>query len=310
MHPSDAPLVNEQHLDPAMKRYWTDREYGKRPRTENEIGNRVWRGLRSLVGTALSDESFGYRFPEQCLDGGVLCGCDQRAFAEMLQAEVPGIEWPLSPQDEPATPVILDVLEFCASAVGKPIRGFHHDYYRHHHLTWDRESGLARFVSDVNLVFARNGVAYKLTKDGQARRLLSQPLGQALRRAVFKTGDAETDQLLEAARHRILLPKPEDRRDALEKLWDAFERLKTLEAGPHKRAQAEALLDRAGGRGTRFRVLLGEEAAALTGIGNAFRIRHSETTQEILSSVEQVDYLFGRMFFFIRMVLKATGRGG
>ena len=48
---------------------------------------------------------------------------------------------------------------------------------------------------------------------------------------VFETGDRETDRLLESARERMVRPKIEDRRDALEKLWDAFERLKTFGAG-------------------------------------------------------------------------------
>ena len=74
--------------------------------------------------------------------------------------------------------------------------------------------------------------------------------------------------------------------------------------------QAERLLDGAAAPGTRFRQVLGDEAAALTKIGNTFRIRHSETSQEDLGSPEQVDYLFGRLFAFMRMVLKATGRGG
>jgi hypothetical protein len=48
----------------------------------------------------------------------------------------------------------------------------------------------------------------------------------------------------------------------------------------------------------------------LTGIGNSFRIRHSEVTQEPLTSADQVDYLFTRMFAFVRMALRGTGRGG
>ena len=74
--------------------------------------------------------------------------------------------------------------------------------------------------------------------------------------------------------------------------------------------QAEALLDRVANRGTGFRSLLGEEARVLTEIGNSFRIRHSEVTQEPVGELERVDYLFGRLFSFMRMVLKATGRGG
>ena len=116
--------------------------------------------------------------------------------------------------------------------------------------------------------------------------------------------------MLEAARQRFLSPKPDDRQDALEKLWDAFERLKTLELGANKRAQADALLDRVAAAGSGFREALGREAAELTSIGNSFRIRHSETTQEALTSLDQFDYLFTRMFAFVRIILKGTGRGG
>ena len=48
---------------------------------------------------------------------------------------------------------------------------------------------------------------------------------------------------------------------------------------------------------------------ALTEIGNGLRIRHSETTQEPVQTLEQIDYLFHRMFSFLRLVLRATGRG-
>ena len=293
-----------------MTRYFTDREYGERPRTIDVIDERLWGGLYSLVDTCIGDGSFGYRFPEQCPDGRGPCGCDSQAFGRVLGAEVPWIGWPLSHIDLPDTHVILDLLEFCAAAVGEPINGNYHSFFGHFHLSWDREAGVARFVTDVNLLCARNGIAYELTGEGQVRRMLPQPLAEALSRTLFETGDAETDRLLETARRRITLPKPEDRQDALEKLWDAFERLKTLEPGSTKRMQAEALFDRAAAPETKFRQVLGEEATALTKIGNGFRIRHSETTQEGLTSLDQVDYLFGRLFAFIRMILKATGRGG
>lgn len=101
----------------------------------------------------------------------------------------------------------------------------------------------------------------------------------------------------------------EDRRNALEKLWDAFERIKTLEPGNDKRAQATALLDKAI-KAPRLRKFLENEAKALTEIGNNLQIRHFETSQEKLERPEAVDYLFHRMFSFIRFVLRATGREG
>lgn len=85
---------------------------------------------------------------------------------------------------------------------------------------------------------------------------------------------------------------------------------KTLELGADKKAQADALLDKTAFVGSKFRTVLGEEAKHLTQIGNTFHIRHKETSQEILQNPEQIDYLFHRMFAFIRHVLKSTSRGG
>jgi hypothetical protein len=293
-----------------MSSYFTDREYGARPPSIDTIDERLWAGLYSLIQTRIGDGSFGLRFPEQCPDGNGPCGCEEQAFRRILSAEVPWIEWPLSPTEVPQTPVILDLLEFCARAVGEPIQDDYHSFFRHHHLSWNREAGIGRFVADVNLLFRRNALAFEITAGGEARRLLPAPLADAVGWTLFQTGDGEADRLLEAARRRILSPKPEDRQDAIEKLWDAFERLKTLEPGANKRAQADALLDRVATPVSAFRQALAREATELTSIGNSFRIRHSEVTQEALTSADQIDYLFMRMFAFVRIVLRGTGRGG
>ena len=292
-----------------MSDYYSDRIYGVRPRSSEVVEARLWAGLVSLIHTRLDDGSFGYRFPAACSDEGKLpYGVDQRAFATMLEAEVPWIEWPLQRDTVPETPVVLDLIEFCALAVGQSIAGGYHSYFQHTHLSWDRPTGLAQFVAEVNRLFSRNGLAFELSSEGQARRLLSAQVGQTLATAHFWTGDTETNALLEDARRRFLAPKVEDRRDGLEKLWDAFERIKTLEPGANKRASADALLDRAARPGSKLRQALAEEAEALTRIGNTHRIRHSEVGQEALETTAQVDFLFGRLFAFIHLVLVSSGR--
>lgn len=40
-----------------------------------------------------------------------------------------------------------------------------------------------------------------------------------------------------------------------------------------------------------MRVALGQEARALTMLGNSLRIRHSEVTQEMIDRSEQLDWL-------------------
>jgi len=294
-----------------MSDYYTDREYGPVARSLETIDERLWRGLYSLIDTRLDDGSFGNRFPLACPDSAANAyGTDRSAFGHMLEAEVPWIAWPLRADVIPDPPVVLDLLEFCAASVGVPLPGSYHSYFQHHHLSWDREAGLAQFVADVNRLFDRNGVAFELTPDGKARRTLPPHLGQALYHANFATSDRITDGLLEDARARFLAPKVEDRRDGLEKLWDAFERIKTLEPGLDKKASANALLDRAARPGSRLREVLAREAMELTSIGNNHRIRHSEISQEPLDTTVQVDYLFGRLFAFIHLILTASGRVG
>jgi len=56
------------------------------------------------------------------------------------------------------------------------------------------------------------------------------------------------------------------------------------------------LLDRATRPGSRQRWALGEEARALTDIGNKHRIRPSEIEQEPLETTAQLDYVFLRLF--------------
>jgi hypothetical protein len=202
--------------------------------------------------------------------------------------------------------VILDFLEFVAASIGKPIEGTYHSFFRHHHLTFDREEGLRAFIDGINSIFARNGVAYELTPEGEVKRILATELQILLSNTSFHSGDAETDRLLEQARAQFSSPHESARKDALEKLWDAFERIKTLEAGSDKKTQVTRLLDKAATG--KYRVMLEIEATELTRIGNTFRIRHSETTQEPLTQSAQVDQLFHRMFAFLRFVLHATGR--
>jgi hypothetical protein len=68
---------------------------------------------------------------------------------------------------------------------------------------------------------------------------------ESLKETVFNTGDAVLDELLEVSRQKFLHRSLSVRRESLEKLWDAWERLKTVEPGRDKQTQVKELLDRA-----------------------------------------------------------------
>lgn len=158
-------------------------------------------------------------------------------------------------------------------------------------------------------MLSRNGLAYELTEEGRIERIAPTILREVLKEAVFHSGDALLDELLETARRKFLSPVRAVRRESLDQLWDAWERLKTLEPGTSKKLQIEALFKKAAPDDA-FYEALNREGSELTDIGNRFQIRHAETTQIPLSSDDQVDYLFHRCFSMIRFLLKHTGRGG
>ena len=108
---------------------------------------------------------------------------------------------------------------------------------------------------------------------------------------------------------RFLNKSLDVRKEGLEKLWDAWERLKTIEPGTDKKVMAQAILDKAATEPV-LRERLELEAKELNFIGNNLMIRHTEVGKPPVSVSSQVDYLFHRMFAMIRLLLKSSGRGG
>jgi hypothetical protein len=296
--------------------YFSERETGEVPRTVTEIPDTAWRGIVALIEGRVTDGSFGAAFPENCSDpeGVRPIGTDESRFWDAMRGDIPGLpesyEILAASESLPVTQV-MDMIEFCWRAVGKPIQRGYHPYFQHHHLVFDIEAGRNDFREAVNQIFRRGGLAYELTEDGKVQRLAPPALREALAQATFSTGDSDLDTMLETARRKFLDPDEAVRREALEKLWDAWERVKTVEPGADKLAQVTTLLNRAADSdGSKFRAMLETEARELTTIGNTFQIRHTETTQEPLTSADHVDYLFHRLFALIRLVLRTTGRGG
>lgn len=186
--------------------YFSDREKGPVPRVKEEISEAVWGGIISIITSRIADSSFGYRYPEICPDGYGPCGCDENTFGLALQAEIPNITWPLKSYQLPSTLDILDLIEFCFRSIGSPIQGNFHSFFGHYHLTFDHEKGQYEFRNDVNRIFARNGIAFDLNKNGFIERLIPEVTKGLIKHAPFKTGDAQLDNLLETSLRKFLDP--------------------------------------------------------------------------------------------------------
>ncbi|MDO9455222.1 hypothetical protein [Nocardioides sp.] len=284
--------------------FYSDRTGGTVPRTATEVPDSTWRGLHSLVNVKLDADWFAEAFPEPCPDGRGTIGTNRTNFFDTVQALVPSLPWP-APKEAPATATIFDLIEFAAQRVSKPSKARYHPFFSHDELKFDRAAGRSRYRDEVNELLSRGGVAFELRADLTIARLGPPEGRQVVADLMPDTGDARLDELIVEARTRFLSRHPDDLRAGLERLWDAFERLKTLEPGSNKALQAKALLDRAASG--YMRDALDAESRNLTEIGNRMQIRHFETNKDHVEDLE-VDYLFVRMAGFLVHVLRATGR--
>lgn len=137
-------------------------------------------------------------------------------------------------------------------------------------------------------------------------RVLPPVLAEALAEFQIDSGDETLDDLLTTACEGFASKDPAVRRIALEKLWDAFERTKTLEDPSNKRTSVDRLLQKVSTNAA-FREELDQEATALTRIGNTFEIRHFETGKTPIEDDAQVDYLFHRLWALLSLLLEARG---
>lgn len=287
--------------------YFKEREKGPAARTIDEITPEAWRGVWALITARLQNNSFANAFPVQCPDGQGVVGHDTGLLEATAHGD--GIIWPIAKDDVPDTLDVMDLLEFCDDHVAQAIEGDYHSFYRHNHLSFDVPRGRAEFRDALNRILARNGIAFEMDGDGIMVRLGPPELMTVLKKAAFDTGDDVLDELLEDARQKFTDPNLKLRKEALEKIWDAFERLKTIEAGKDKKATVAALLKKAI-PDPDMRDRIDSEMQELTEIGNTFMIRHTEVGKKSITKSEQVDYFFQRMFAVVRLVLKGTGRGG
>jgi hypothetical protein len=300
--------------------FYSDRTGQAVPRVSEDVSPNAWQGLTALIQARVRDGSLARAFPLQdCVDAPArITGTDEAMFLDSLRAHIPVLgEAVLDPRHPPDTVTALDVVDFVARNVDQPSRRVPHEYFGHEHLSFtdhqtdgtcsaDHAPGQARFRDDIDLIFARNGIAFALAGDMRVHRLGPPEARSLISDFRPATSDPQLDAMLSDATARFLSRNPADRLDSLEKLWDAFERLKTLEPGGRLKRSVTQLLDQTAAQP--FRGVIEAEFAALTGIGNAYTIRHHGRSQSALPSDAAVDYLFTRLLGLIAFVLRQTAR--
>ena len=93
-------------------------------------------------------------------------------------------------------------------------------------------------------------------------------------------------------------------KDAMEKIWDALERLKTYYTSLDKKASASKIVNDMANSDSSFIELFSSEFKALTDIGNNYRIRHHETDKVDITDPRHYDYFFNRCLSLIALAIQ------
>lgn len=204
------------------------------------------------------------------------------------------LEWPLSRPDSVAMQIAL-----CRAIADKSVNfiSFTHNYM---YTGSDLAGHVNGFATKLLSPLVRD--IERLTESRLVPPILFEAMG-----TLPPSGDHILDALLADACKKFRDAAPTSRAEGTERLWDAWERLKSIEVQGNKRLSVERLLEQCSSEPA-FRSMLESEAKALTEIGNLFHIRHFETDRVTISQPEQNDYLFHRLFALMHLLLFSRGR--
>lgn len=266
--------------------------------------------------------NLAWKYPAQRPDGQGCCGLNQEQFELDLRYEIPTLfrdsaghlaapalyhnVFSGDKQDEYDQYALLDFIELFAQNVRDITIGSFHSYWGHHHITC-RSSNIicSQFCDEINGIFQKTGLLYELNTNLQVERIVeNSPVTPTVESAIATVKEAGTRELLQEA---ILLhrsPCPTDIRNAVEKLWDAYERLKTYYTTMNKAKSAEKIVNDIADGQASYITLFDTEFRALTKIGNDFRIRHHETDKVEITDVRYYDYFFNRCLSLIALAIQ------
>lgn len=302
-----------------MLSLYTQRTLGSKPRTNDEINFPLWKAIVAFLERMEQKNFFSEAYPEGCQDNSAdIWATNTNKLSDELEVYT-GLTWPLETTKEPYNyfedrkpyiPTkyeIFDTLEFLFHKVSTPHDGYYHSFFNHHHLNFTND-GVAKigFSNEINNLFNATGMIYEFNPtNGHVETVVGEETKQLINNALTgKMMDAEYKGMLEAACIQITNFRIDIAYQGLEKLWDAYERLKCYFDPKDKNEKSTSASRIVGlfGDNTLFQTEVNEEMRKLTTLGNALRIRHSETYQSTLTNHKQIHYLFRRCLALIVLI--------
>jgi hypothetical protein len=160
------------------------------------------------------------------------------------------------------------------------------------------------FTAEINAIFNLNDISLKL-KNGKIESIEDSHITNS---SLASIGEAGLKELLQEAKGYY---EKENIKIAVEKLWDALERLKTYYSPTlDKKKSVNRITDDMSSHKEPFKKMFDKEFHELTTIGNDFRIRHHETTKVDIEDVRHYEYFYKRCFALITTAIRYLDNGG
>ena len=258
-------------------------------------------------------ENLAWKYPIECPDGYWCCGLDMDKLSNDLLFEIP--ELYRLPFGNIAAPnkdasfnqyALLDFIEFIAHNVIDISKRDFHSYFQRDHLHFSDSRNIAcSFVKDINAIFSKMGLLYSLNEKNEIERVVeNEVLTEKTEKVLIAAKEIGLRELLQEAVTLHKSPLPNDNKNAVEKIWDAFERLKTYFTAINKKDSANKVIEITANGTEEIRELLTTEFKCLTDIGNQYRIRHHETDKIEITDIRHCDYFFNRCLSAISLALQ------
>ena len=239
---------------------------------------------------------------------------DDEGFSKRIKIKIPAlfrdgdgrISTPQN-QDQYDQYALLDLIEFFANHIHDISIRWNNDQYRNYQTIdcLDSSDVIVNFQGEINEIFTESGLLYELTDEQIIERIVElSPLTTEIENSFHSIPEKGIRELLKEAVAAYKTPNPAARQYAVEKLWDAFERLKTYYSALDKKKSVKKIENDMAQGDTDFFNLVNSEFLALTTIGNSYRIRHHETDKIEITDNRYYEYLFNRCLSLLALAIQ------
>ncbi|MBN3421739.1 AbiJ-NTD4 domain-containing protein [Clostridium botulinum] len=201
---------------------------------------------------------------------------------------------------------LLDLIEYFAQNIKDIYEHWNNSYRNYQTIDCLNTSDIFKnFQEAINDIFSEAGLLYELTDEKIIERIVeNSPLTKEIENNFAAVSEVGTRELLKDAVALYKTPNSTARQDSVEKIWDAFERLKTYYTKLNKRQSIEKIVNDMANGNSDFINLFDNEFTELTKIGNNYRIRHHETDKFEITDERYYDYFFNRCLSLIALAIE------